>query len=140
MDEDVKQLKKLAQSGLSGVYRKDYFVMAENNFIKNPNYTINQKMVYLCLQTYAGASASCFPSRESISKDLKISIRTVADALKDLKKIGALLIINQITDTNRKTSNLYILAEVDKHTGMFVPESLEKYKCLSSKSIKVKGK
>jgi hypothetical protein len=49
-------------------------------------------------------------------------------------------VINQITETNRKTSNLYILAEINKDTGDFVPESIIQFRALTMEPIKVRGK
>lgn len=140
MNDEVKQLKALAESGLAGVIKKTYFVQAENNFIRNPKYTVNQKMVYLALQSYAGAVTSCFPSKNTLAKDLKIGEKTVYRILKQLEEIGAILIINQISESNRKTSNMYILADIDKETGDFIPESIQQFKCLTKEPIRIKGK
>lgn len=140
MNDEVKQLKALAESGLAGVIKKTYFVQAENNFIRNPKYTVNQKMVYLALQSYAGAVTSCFPSKNTLAKDLQIGEKTVYRILKQLEGIGAILIINQISESNRKTSNMYILADIDKETGDFIPESIQQFKCLTKEPIRIKGK
>ena len=130
----------MAEGGLAGIFKKTYFVMAENTFIRNPKYSITQKMVYLCLQSYAGAVDSCYPSKETISKDLNTSTKTIERVLKELEELGAIIVINQITETNRKTSNLYILCDIDKDAGDFVPESIEKFKELSKEPIKIQGK
>lgn len=140
MDEKVKQIKAIAESGLIGTYKKTFFVMAENNFIRNPKYTIGQKMVYLCLQSYTGSVDSCFPSKYTIAKSLNLAVNTVYKNLNELEELGAILIINQITETNRKTSNLYILADIDKSTGDFVPESINQFKPLTIEPIKVRGR
>lgn len=141
MNEEVKQIKKMAENGLIGAYKKKtYFVMAENIFLRNPKYTINQKMVYLCLQSYTGAVDSCFPSKDTIAKGLNICVKSAYNTLKELEEIGAILVINQVTETNRKTSNLYILAEINKDTGDFVPESISQFKPLTMEPIKVRGK
>lgn len=140
MNDEVEQVKMMAESGLVGVFKKTYFVQAENNFIKNPKYTVNQKMVYLALQTYAGAISSCFPSKSTLSKDLNLSEKTVYTVLKQLEELGAILIINQITETNRKSSNMYMLSDIDKETGDFIPKSLEQFKCLTLEPIRIKGK
>lgn len=140
MDVEVTQLKEMASNGLMGVYKKTYFVMAENNFLRHPVYTVSQKMVYLCLQSYAGAVSSCFPSKTTLAKDLNLTEKTIYTVLKQLEEIGAIIIINQITETNRKTSNIYILCDIDKETGNFIPDSIAKFKELSQGSIRVKGK
>lgn len=139
MNNEVEKLKDLAVRGDIGVYKKTYFVITENNFIRNFKYTTTQKMLYLCLQSYAGVTSSCFPSKDTIAKDLNISSKTVYTVLNQLQELGALLIINQITETNRKTSNIYILSEIDKHTGDFIPESISQFKVLTETPIRVKG-
>lgn len=139
MDNGVNELKQLAESGLVGAYKKTYFVMAENNFIRNPKYTVNQKMVYLTLASYAGVVGSCYPSQGTLSKDLNLSVNTVKTVLKQLEELGAIIIVNQVTEINRKTSNLYILAEIDKQTGEFIPESIKQFEELAKEPIKIKG-
>lgn len=140
MNDEVEQVKKLAESGLCGVVKKTYFIQSENNFIRNPKYTVNQKMVYQCLQSYAGAVTSCFPSKNTIAKDLNLSVKTVYTVLKQLEELGAILVINQITETNRKSSNMYILCDIDKQTGEFISSSIEQFKCLTLEPIRIKGR
>ncbi len=140
MNEEVEQIKKLAESGLCGAFKKTYFVQAENNFIRNPKYSINVKMVYLALQSYAGAVTSCYPSKNTLAKDLATSSKTIERVLKQLEELGAILVINQITENNRKTSNMYILADIDKNTGDFIKDSIKQFKCLTLEPIRIKGK
>lgn len=140
MNEEVKQIKKLAESGLCGAFQKTYFVQTQNMFIRNQKYTVNQKMVFQCLQTYAGAVASCYPSKTTLAKDLNISEKTVYRVLRQLEDLGAIIIINQITENNRKTSNMYMLADINNITGDFIPESIEQFKCLTLEPIRIKGK
>lgn len=140
MNEELEQIKELAESGVMGVYKKTYFYMAENTFIRNSKYTIGQKMVYMCLQSYAGSVDSCFPSKDTIAKNLNIGAKTVYRFLLELEKLGAVIIINQIKESNRKTSNLYILSDIDKDTGDFLPESIIKFKELTLEPIRVRGK
>jgi len=139
MNEEVEQIKKMAETGLIGAYKKTYFVMAENSFIRNPKYSINQKMVYLCLQSYAGAVTSCYPSKSTLAKDLDTSIKTIERVLNQLEELGAILTINQITENNRKTSNMYMLCDIHKDTGDFIPESIYQFKCLTLEPIRIKG-
>ena len=121
-----------------GVYKKSYFVILEHAFLRNPDYTTTEKMVYLDLMGYAGQANSAFPSKSSIAKDLGISIKTVERTLISLEQKNGLLIINREWEDKSKTSNLYILADIDKDTGAFVPESIEKYKCMKEKTWVVK--
>jgi hypothetical protein len=110
--------------------------MIENKFLTNPKYTVNQKMVYLCLQSYSDSVESSFLSKATIAQNLNIGVSSISKNLIELEQLGALLIINQITEINHKTSNLYILAEIDKATGDFIPQSISQLKyemvCLSN--------
>lgn len=124
MNEEVKQIKELARE----YKKKSYPVMIENKFLRNPKYTVNQKMVYLCLQSYSDSEDNCFLSKGTIAQSLNIGIKLINKNLNQLEQLGALLIINQITENNCKTSNLYILAEIDKDTGDFMPQSISKSK------------
>jgi hypothetical protein len=74
-------------------------------------------MVYQCLQ-----------SKGTIAESLNTGIKVISKILLELVELGGILIINQITETNRKSSNLYILAEIDKISGDFVPESISQFK------------
>lgn len=123
----------------NAVNRKSYFVMAENAFINNPNYTLTEKMIFLSLCTYAGKGKSCFPGQSGIGKNLGITRQTVNTTIKSLEQKGGLLIINQKTETNRKTVNIYMLSDINPQTGEFIKESLDMYKCLKDKVNIVKG-
>ena len=97
-------------------------------------------MVYLCLASYAGQNNSCFPSQDTIAKDLNLTRKTVNTIISKLEELGAIIIVNQITESNRKTSNLYILADIDKTTGEFIRESIEQFKDLKLEPVRIKGK
>lgn len=102
--------------------------MIENKFLRNPKYTVNQKMVYLCLQSYSDSVESCSLSKDTMAQSLNIGIKSISKNLIELEQLGALLIINQITETSHKTSDLYILAEIDKSTGDFIPQCINQFK------------
>lgn len=119
---------------------KQPFVMAYNTFILNENYSINQKMTFLALKSFGGNKNNCYPSKETLAKKLSISKRTVTTVLKQLEELGAIVIINRYAESNRKTSNLYILADVDLNTGNFISNSLDTYRTLKENGVKVKGK
>lgn len=119
---------------------KQPFVMVYNSFILNPKYTIHQKLIFQALKSYGGSKNNCYPSKETLSKQLNISIRKIADVLKELEELGAILIINRYMESKRKTSNLYILADIDMVNGDFIPSTLNQYRGLKENGIKVKGK
>ncbi|MGN1318550.1 MAG: helix-turn-helix domain-containing protein [Lachnospirales bacterium] len=119
---------------------KQPFVMVYNTFILNENYTINQKMMFLALKSFGGNKNNCYPSKETLAKKLSLSKRTVATILKQLEELGAIVIINRYAESNRKTSNIYILASIDINTGNFISNTLNQYRTLKETGIKVKGK
>jgi len=130
----------LLEQAQNRVSRQSYFVIAENAFINNPEYTPVEKMVFLSLCTYAGKRNSCFPGQAGIAKNLGISLRTVNATIKSLNEKGGLLIIQQYTETNRKTVNSYFLADINQVTGKFDSSSLDPYRALAEKPILVKGR
>jgi len=123
-----------------GVSRRGYFVMAENAFLNKLDLTIYEKMVFLSLCTYAGKSNACFPGQKGIAKNLGISVRTVNTTIKSLEDKSGLIIIKQYTETNRKTVNMYMLADIDQKTGEFIKESLDIYRSLADKPRQIRGK
>ena len=123
----------------NGVNRKNYFVIAENSFLNNPKYTVTEKMVFLSLCTYAGKNIMCFPGQAGLAKNLGLSLRTINSVIQSLKKKNGLLVVEQYTESNRRTVNTYFLAEIDPKTGDFIESSLDEYRCLTEKPIRVKG-
>ena len=122
------------------VYKKNRFIQIENSFINNSKYSIYEKMVYISLCTYAMDKNNCYPSQSTIAKNLNVSRTMVIKAMQGLEEKGGLLIINRKAESNRKISNLYILAEVDACTGIFIPESLREFKQYKNKIVVIKGK
>lgn len=127
-------------NGVIDTDTKKPFVMVYNTFILNNNYTVNQKMVFLALKSYGGDKNNCYPSKETLAEKLSLSKKTVYLVLKQLEELGAIVIINRYAESNRKTSNVYILASIDINTGNFVPSTLNQYRALKETGIKVKGK
>lgn len=117
------------------MYKKSYFVQIESTFINNPKYTTIEKLVYLSLCTYAGQKRNCFPGQEGIAKNLGVTRMTINKTIKSLQEKNGIYIINQYTKTGRRTSNTYILADIDPISGEFVPESLDIYKKLYREPI-----
>ena len=122
------------------VYKKNRFIQIENSFINNPRYNIYEKMVYMSLCTYAMDKNNCYPSQSTIAKNLNVSRTMVIKAMQGLEEKGGLLIINRKAESNRKISNLYILAEIDACTGIFISGSLEEFKQYKNKIVVIKGK
>ena len=122
------------------VYKKNRFIQIENSFINNSQYSIYEKMVYMSLCTYAMDKNNCYPSQTTIAKNLSISRTMVIKAMQGLEDKNGLLIINRKAESNRKISNLYILAEIDTCTGIFISGSLEEFKQYKNKIVIIKGK
>ena len=122
------------------VYKKNRFIQIENSFINNSQYNVYEKMVYMSLCTYAMDKNNCYPSQTTIAKNLSISRTMVIKAMQGLEEKNGLLIINRKTESNRKISNLYILAEIDACTGIFISGSLEEFKQYKNKIVIIKGK
>jgi hypothetical protein len=119
---------------------KQPFVMAYNTFNLNEKYTMQQKMLFLGLKSFGGLKNNCYPSKITLSKKLSSTVKTIERLLKQLEELGAILIINRYMESNRKTSNLYILADVDLITGDFIANSLDIYRPLKENGVKVQGK
>ena len=122
------------------VYKKNRFIQIENSFINNCQYSIYEKMVYMSLCTYSMNKNNCYPSQKKKKKNLNISRTMVIKAMQGLEEKSGLLIINRKTESNRKISNLYILAEKDTCTGIFISGSLEEFKQYKNKIVIIKGK
>ena len=122
------------------VYKKNRFIQIENSFINNCQYSIYEKMIYISLCTYAMDKNNCYPSQSTIAKNLNVSRTMVIKAMQGLEEKGGLLIINRKAESNRKISNLYILAEIDACTGIFMSGSLEEFKQYKNKIVVIKGK
>lgn len=141
MDDLAKiQNKNFGKNGVINTSKTPPFVMAYNTFLMNEHYSGQQKMLFIILEGYAGTDVDCYPSKASVSKKMCISIKTVERLLKQLEELGAILIINRQKESNRKTSNLYILADINLNTGEFIPSSLDIYRPLKEKVMKVQGK
>lgn len=130
----------LLEQAQTRVNRQSYFVIAENAFINNPEYTPIEKMVFLSLCTYAGKRNSCFPGQTGIAKQLGTTRQTVNSTIQKLRDKGGLIIVQQYTETNRKTVNSYFLADIDQKTGKFDSSSLDMYRGLAEKPILIKGR
>ena len=122
------------------VYKKNKFIQIENSFVNNCQYSIYEKMVYISLCTYAMDKNNCYPSQSTIAKNLNVSRTMVIKAMQGLEEKNGLLIINRKAESNRKISNLYILSEIDPSSGMFMPESLRKFKQYKNIIAVIKGK
>ena len=136
MDEMAKDIN----NSVLDLNKEEPFVKSYVAFNLNPKYTMYEKMLVIGLRSYQRNKVDCYPGKATLAKQLNANIKTIEKLLKRLEELGALLIINRKKESNRKTSNLYILAEIDKKTGDFIPSSLDKFRYLKGQTITVQGK
>ena len=122
------------------VFRKTKFIQIENNFINNPNYTTVEKLIYMSLCTYAFQKNNCYPSHSTLAENLGINRRTIIRTIKSLEEKGAIIVIKRKFQSNRKTSNLYILSDIDDNTGEFIKDSIKEFEQYKDKEVFIKGK
>lgn len=119
---------------------QEKFTMVQNAFILNPEYTPNEKIIFIALLAYAFRKHSAFPGQERLATELKLSRTTINQTMKKLEEKGAFFKVAQYKESNRRTSNMYFLANIDEK-GFFDKLSLYKYKeLIKSDKIIVKGK
>lgn len=143
MDElgKIQREKNFFNGTLDTSSENQFFTITYNSFIRNTDYSMYQKMIFICLKSHRGDKTfNCFPGTELIAKELCISVRKVKSVLQELEALGGILIIKRKMESNRDTSNLYILADIDMQTGKFLPNTLDEYRYLKETVITVKGK
>lgn len=126
----------------NGVYTPDREVpyqKVKHSFMRNRYIAPYEKLVYLCIMAYKGSHTIAWPSKASIAEDLDVSSKTVERTIKKLQDKGALIVINRIMETNRRTSNMYILAPINDN-GEFDIDSIDKFRDLDGETIRVAGK
>ena len=94
----------------------------------------------MSLCTYAFQKNNCYPSHSTLAENLGINRRTVIRTLKSLEEKGAIIVIKRKFQSNRKTSNLYILADIDNNTGEFIKDSIKEFEQYKGKEVVIKGK
>lgn len=124
----------------TSVYKKNRFIQIENAFINNNKYTTDEKMLYLSLCTYAFNKNNCYPSHSTLSENLGISRQKIIRVMKSLEIKKGILIIKRKYQSNRTTSNLYILSDIDNITGDFIEESLNDFLQYKNEVVILKGK
>lgn len=91
--------------------------VVQKAFMKLP-ISVHSKSVYALLKTYSGSSDACYPSLNTISKDLMLSKNTVLKAIKELEDIKMVSVFrSQKPNSKEKTVNTYIplsvMVEID---------------------------
>ena len=65
--------------------------------------------VYMCLYDHANRDGNCYPSLSAISKETKLSLRTVQRAVNDLEKSGYIRKEQRFRKNGANSSTLYFL-------------------------------
>lgn len=124
--EEIKEVLDRIKKSNGVVTAQNYFVQVPNSFIRNPNLKSKEKLLYIYLWGFGGASMNMYPSQARMKKELGWSIPTIIDTLKSLEEKGGLYIINRVyKSTKEKSTNLYYLAEIDNSTGCFNKKSIK---------------
>lgn len=90
------------------VRREWHYTIVENHVLK-ANLSPNAKLLYVILCMYANRDKECFPSYETLLNDTGIKSRaTLSNAIKELKDIGILEVINR---QKENASNIYIIKD-----------------------------
>lgn len=72
---------------------------------RHPELSPSAKALYLDIMTYAdNKERTAFPSRETLGKDLGVSVRSIGRYMKELEGVGAITVIRR---RNKKTGNFY---------------------------------
>lgn len=89
--------------------KMDWKVITRASFIRNRQLTAFEKILYLDLCSYAGIKDECFPSQETLAKDLNVSSRTIIRTLSSLKAKGVLEWYKQNYKGRKDVHNVYQL-------------------------------
>lgn len=81
------------------------------NMIFEQDISIFAKSIYLYLCRCADGQGESFPSHADIAKKCSMSVRKVADAIKELEKIGLLTKETRRNKKGGQTSNLYTISD-----------------------------
>lgn len=118
--DDFNSLEEAIKYSNGIITPRTYFVQVPNSFIRNPNLTTNEKMMYLYLWGFGGEAMNMYPSQARMERELKLSRPTIIKILKSLEEKGGLYIIQRIRkDTKEKATNLYYLCAIDNNSGDF---------------------
>lgn len=107
---------------------KDGFGVVPFSILKNPKIPSYLKALYILLLSYAWYDAECFPGQTRLGGELDLSINSIGNQLKELKKLGLL-------DWKRRglgLTNIYYLTEIPekmKSDYKYTVNQESKYTC-----------
>ncbi|GEP66353.1 hypothetical protein CBE01nite_41210 [Clostridium beijerinckii] len=112
---NTKELMEYVRQANGVVAPKDLFLQVPIEFIRNSQYTPNEKTLFLLLWTYGIGSKTVYPSQSRLAKQMGTTTKTIRSILQKLEEKEGVYIVQQyIEGTNEKTSNLYFLSEITK--------------------------
>lgn len=130
-DEEIRELLDRVKKSNGVITPQSYFVQVPNSFVRNTELNIKEKMMYIYLWGFGGASMNVYPSQSRMVRELALSKPTVISTLKSLEEKGGIYIINRVyKNNNEKTTNLYYLAQIDTTSGSFIKKSIDIVKLL----------
>lgn len=81
-------------------YLSNGFVMVPNDFLKTDTLTSNEKMVFICLLSFAFRGESCFPSLTILKKMTMLTKPTLIKSIKILEVKGFLKVEKTVGSNN----------------------------------------
>jgi len=88
---------------------KKNFTKLDNNILKDPNLSIQEKILYVSLVSYCWESGYCYPGQVQLASELGVSDRSIRNWLKGLEKYGLIKKVHRFG-----LSNLYYLKDPSK--------------------------
>src|SRR3954452_13901868 len=108
----VKRGKVSSPQGQSG-QEKNLFVQVPLEVLE-ANISTSAMKLYLILLKYTRQSNECWPSQQTLARDMNLKARRIADLLKELENASLITIICRATEG---LSNLYPLLRVVQPKG-----------------------
>lgn len=116
-----EQIKDFVLGNEGVLAPQTYFVQVPNEFIRNKDIDIKEKMLYIYLLSFASGRYNAYPGLKRMQDELGITKKTIIKILKSLEEKEGIYIINRVykNNPNKKGTNLYYLSEIDSQTGSF---------------------
>jgi len=97
---------------------KQGFTAIPNIVLRSPNLSLQAKMLYALLLSYAWQDGWCFPGQERLAKNMRISDRMVRDYLQELRAIGLI----DWEQRGLTKTNVYYINEIPERKLISVQE------------------
>ncbi len=93
----------------SNLSLKKQYTSISNDIIKSKILTPNEKLVHICLTTYANEDGICFPSIKEIASDCNMTKNTVITMIKGLEEKKFLIKELRYLENKGNATNMYKL-------------------------------